>query len=81
MAHGIQGDLSTCPCKWCGEQTNYTGTRECDYCHNMSGGIERKPKIALKMLLHFIGVSKLKEFVDEQPGSEQSKSDGRQGGL
>lgn len=32
--------IQTVPCKWCGDMTRSTGTRECDGCHEVASRLE-----------------------------------------
>lgn len=42
--------LPTVACKWCGESTVMTGTRQCDRCWELSNRIEANPELAQRML-------------------------------
>jgi hypothetical protein len=41
---------STVSCKWCGQETSMTGTKECDNCHELRVRIVNSPEIAKAML-------------------------------
>lgn len=45
------GDGSSCPCKWCGVKTTYTGTKECDRCHNITSSLHGMPGTAIYKIL------------------------------
>jgi hypothetical protein len=40
----------TYKCKWCGKDTSYLGTKECDNCWEMRHRIDSSPELAEKML-------------------------------
>lgn len=39
-------------CKWCGNPTLMTGTKECDRCYELNTRISANPELALQMLEH-----------------------------
>ena len=43
-------DMKSVPCKWCKVPTTYTGTEECDPCHQMRIRVQRRPELAHQMI-------------------------------
>ncbi len=42
-----------CNCKWCGQKTDFTGTKECNRCWELRHRIETDMKLAEEILNHF----------------------------
>lgn len=40
----------TIPCKWCGTQTDFLGTKCCHGCWELSSRIESEPELAQRIL-------------------------------
>jgi hypothetical protein len=43
----------TCECIWCGQETEFTGTKQCNRCWELSHRIENHIALAESMLNHF----------------------------
>ena len=46
-------ETEVCNCKWCGQKTNFTGTKECNRCWELRHRIETDVELAEKILNHF----------------------------
>ena len=42
--------MTTIPCKWCGDQTDMLGIKECEGCWEMRSRMMRRPAVAMKIL-------------------------------
>jgi len=51
--HRKDSEAEVCDCKWCGRKTDFTGTRQCNRCWELSHRIEADMKLAEKMLQAF----------------------------
>lgn len=46
----MQIEEEKCKCKWCGEDTHYTGTKECNRCWELRTRIKESIELAKKIL-------------------------------
>ena len=46
-------ETEICNCKWCGQETDFTGTEECNRCWELRHRIESNMDLAETMLNHF----------------------------
>ena len=51
--HGKDNETEVCNCKWCGQETDFTGTKECNRCWELSHRIETDIELADTMLKYF----------------------------
>ena len=53
MDSNNKNETEICNCKWCGQKTDFTGTKECNRCWELRHRIESDMDLAETMLNHF----------------------------
>jgi hypothetical protein len=48
-----KNETNVCNCKWCGQKTDFTGTKECGRCWELRHRIETDIDLAEVILNHF----------------------------
>ena len=53
MSSNNRNEIQVCNCKWCGQKTDFTGTKECGRCWELRHRIETDMELAEAILNHF----------------------------
>jgi hypothetical protein len=66
----------TVPCIWCGTPTAYTGTKQCDACHELDKRISDSPELAARIVGYYSaqqGITQTKIVSDVLDGRYKAK--------